>query len=143
MRRRRLVVVVGAAALLTAAAAWWLLSATALSPQERRLVGAWRLRSPTTVRPGVWVLTADRRWRSVADPPPAGTGAEHLGHWRCDDGTLVLDSDPSAVRRVARRFASYAGLATPHTAEFAVESVSDDELVLTAAGETYRFTRDP
>ena len=103
-------------------AAWWLLS-DGLSAEERRLVGTWRYRK-TANGPlsGGLVLLPDGQFRTPIGGP---------GWWYVWDGDLVLDHEPSQLKRAVRPVLSYLGLPVVGPARSGrLRWVSEDEVVL-------------
>src|SRR5215207_4300501 len=98
MKRRRLIVVATVAG-LALGAAWWLLD-DRLSAEERRLVGAWRTRNPPPGTTDLIVFHPDRR--CFSGPPNLRDPSALPCHWYLRNGLLVIDHEPSGLRRAVR-----------------------------------------
>jgi hypothetical protein len=128
MARRRLVIGVLVLAALSVEV-FLSLNLSGLTAEERRLVGVWRTpmstETPETV---VTVFTADGRAYSaeLRDLKPT---SESVGWWWIRDGRIIMEYEPSAVRRalrpaLARMRVKVQGQPRP----VGLEWVSDDEI---------------
>ena len=142
MRRRRLVVFAGVA-VLAAGLAWWLLS-DGLNDEERRLVGTWRIVRGPYVQ--FWQFTSDRRsyfWHPTIRGV-SGRTVLFAGPWSAREQRMVLDNEPSQVRRALRPLLDRLGVAVESRVSFTLEAVADDEITIrTANGERLVWTRAP
>ncbi len=139
MKRRRLVLAVVVLALVVAVAAWWS-SADGLTAEERRLVGTWVAGHHPAFGAEVYDLRPDRRWRHRY---AGADGGRDGPRWSVRGGRLVLDFEPSPVRR-ALRPAELVGFRFLPAPAFRLVSVSADELqVERAGGGSTAWTRAP
>jgi hypothetical protein len=140
MARRRLVVVIAVAA-LAVGAAWWVFS-DRLSAEERWLVGMWR-QPDCPVSPEIVVsfFDSDRQFYVAALREPRRSGSPPAC-WSIRDGTVVIDPEPSRLRRALRPILPRLGVAVPAADHAALEWVSDDEMIqVDRYGERTRWVR--
>lgn len=135
MRRRRLVVV----AVVAIAAAWWL-SAGRLSPEERRLVGAWYAAKNGNGDPETVEFRADRRvWTRV----PGGDAVE-LGRWSVRGQELVVDFELHPIRRAIRPVATAVRVHVQRVEAYRLAWATPDEISTQRyGGRSITWTRAP
>jgi hypothetical protein len=128
MTRRWLILAIAAAALF--GMAWWL-SLDRLSAKERLLVGTWTRDSDSGTAKSFMRFEPDRRfaYRSMQDNGMA-VFVMRGERWFAHDGAVVLDGEPSAVRRAARPVLRTVGLPFSATITFGLESISPTEMIL-------------
>jgi hypothetical protein len=152
MRRRRLVVVACLAVIALAAASR--LSLDRLSAEERAFVGVWQF-APYGVPArgdaiflvgdrGFWphtiVLAADRTYRvrgEGQEPDPAPR------RWSVRGGRLVVDHEPSPLRRLLRPLATRVGLAVGPAYDSAVELAGNALGIIDGCPPAIPYTRAP
>jgi hypothetical protein len=125
-----------AIALVAFAAAWWLL-ADGLSAEERRLVGTWRSDSDSGRGADFWRFAPDRRsyrWHQAPNGNSRGT-VPLAGPWSVAGGEIIMDGEPSGVRRPVRPLLNRLGAprdrgATGTVMTLTLEEVADDRVVV-------------
>jgi hypothetical protein len=134
MSRRRLILAIVVAILI--GMAWWL-SLDRLSAEERLLVGTWTYED----RPGSCMrLDADGRCGFGFAEPGGPVTMDYWGPWSFQNGTVVLDSETSALRRGLRNL----GLPSNETLTLRLESITANEMVLVMPdGTRETWTRAP
>jgi hypothetical protein len=142
MTRHRLMLAI-VAAVLCGVACW--LSLDRLSAEERLLVGTWTFDANTGSRLAQMRFSAHRRYAFgtclAGDPVRMVDGP---AKWSVRDGAIVLDGEPSAVRRVVRLVLRGLGLPCNGTVKCRLKSITPDELVLVNVGGTREtWTRAP
>ncbi|HEY1381365.1 MAG TPA: hypothetical protein VGF55_31480 [Gemmataceae bacterium] len=143
MRRRRLFVV-AASTLLALGLVWWVFS-DPLSADERALVGAWRLKTPTAGRDSLLVFRADRTctWTTWAGPGRARATAVEVARWSVRGGRLVLDYEPNMARRLLRPIGDRIGVDVQPVGSCQLRFVMPDEFVFRDHGSRELYTRAP
>jgi hypothetical protein len=140
MTRRRLVLV--AALAVVALGAAWCLSVDRLTAEERRLVGMWR-QPDCPVSPEVVVLffDSDRQFYVAELRLPRRSGSLPAV-WSVGDGGVVIDPEPSRLRRALRPILTRLGVAVKPADRAALEWVSDDEMIqVEPNGDRTRWVR--
>jgi hypothetical protein len=126
MTRRRLVLAAALAA-IALGAAWWLLS-DGLDAEERRLVGTWRTDADGGGGADYWRFAPDRRsswWHQAPNGNSRGT-VPLAGPWSVAGREIVMDGEPSGLRRTLRPFLNRLGVATGTVMTLTLEGVADD-----------------
>src|SRR5689334_4422835 len=121
---RRLILVAALLALVAVGISgivWWWPS-DPLSAEERRLVGAWWSVSDVPEPPHILTFRADRRYESRLPTLPSGEPVSVVtGRWAIRDDHLILDSEPSAIRRALRPLAARVGLTIDAPGSYGME----------------------
>jgi hypothetical protein len=162
MSRRRLLLFLIALALTVGGASWWS-SFNRLSLLEQRLLGRWWASQPpsdqlpqgSTHFRDYYADGTSRSmtfmWRAgPADIVPDWQSGGPVDYWRVQDGDLILELDSHRLDLVRRGLsrgpadAVRAAVYKVRTFRWAVESVTDEELILRAdTGQPWRLTRKP
>jgi hypothetical protein len=142
MTRRRLNLAIVTAVLC--GVDWWL-SLDGLSAEERLLVGTWeRVLNSHTVM-SRWRFWPDRRFAFRQRQPSGEVSMVELNvRWFVRDGAIIIDSEPSAIRRAVRPVLRGLRLRFNDSDSIRLDSIAADKLVLLMSdGTRETWTRAP
>jgi hypothetical protein len=140
MTRRRLILAIAA---VLCGVAWWL-SLDRLSAEERLLVGTWSFEGKSNTGRSEMRFWPDRRSAHGGWLSGVVNMAELSGPWFVRGGDLVLDTEPSAIRRAVRPLLHSVGFLTIDATRYHLESITADEMVLAMSdGVRETWTRAP
>jgi hypothetical protein len=135
MTRRRLILA-ACVAIAALGAAWWL---DGFSPHERLLVGTWHS-DPDLGGVSYRVrFSPDRRFLGIVPPTPEDAPP---CRWHVRGGSLVIDYEPSPIRRLLRRFAPLLGISVRPVDTLPLEVDEDRMIVVYPYGARIGWTRD-
>jgi hypothetical protein len=137
MTRRRLILA-ACVAVIVLGAAWWLFG-NWLTAEERKLVGTWHGELDRGFGPDRVQYAADHLFLTISPPTP-----DHAPpyRWYVRSGSLVIDCEPSLIRRLLRPLAPSLGMTVRQVVAYPLEVDEGRMIVFDPGGGSSVWIRD-